>query len=151
MHSALANKSTLTAPGEPPTDSSRQGGSEGQLLDMLPENFRGEPRPPRHAGQFCRNPSRDNHSGGSAEPRTGGLSDSLQPGNGGLPSYGADFGDIFHRAARYVDSILRGVKPSELPVQLPIKYMMVINLKTAKALGLTIPPPLLGRTDEIIQ
>jgi len=50
-----------------------------------------------------------------------------------------------------VDSILRGVKPSELPVQLPIKYMMVINLKTAKALGLTIPPPLLGRTDEIIQ
>ena len=59
--------------------------------------------------------------------------------------------NIFHRAARYLDSILRGLKPSELPVQLPIKYLMVINLKTAKVLGLTIPPSLLGRADEVIQ
>ena len=75
----------------------------------------------------------------------------LQARNGGLLSYGADFEDIFHRAARYVDSILRGLKPSELPVQLPIKYLMVVNLKTAKALGLTIPPSLLGRADELIR
>jgi putative ABC transport system substrate-binding protein len=66
-------------------------------------------------------------------------------------SYAADFRDIFHRAARYVDSILRGAKPSELPVQMPIKYLMVINLKAAKALGLTVPPSILLRADEMIE
>jgi ABC-type uncharacterized transport system substrate-binding protein len=71
--------------------------------------------------------------------------------DGGLLSYGADFRDIFHRAARYVDSILRGAKPPELPVQTPIKYLMVINLKTAKALGLTIPDKLLAIADEVIE
>jgi putative tryptophan/tyrosine transport system substrate-binding protein len=71
--------------------------------------------------------------------------------DGGLLSYGADFQDIFRRAARYVDSILRGAKPSELPVQMPIKYLMVINLKTAKALGLTVPPGLLVAADEVIE
>jgi putative ABC transport system substrate-binding protein len=71
--------------------------------------------------------------------------------DGGLLSYGADFSDIFHRAARYVDSILRGAKPSELPVQLPTKYLMVINLKTAKALGLTVPPSILLSADEVIE
>ncbi len=59
---------------------------------------------------------------------------------GGLLSYGADFRDIFHRAARYVDRILRGTKPSELPVQMPVKYLMIVNLQTAKALGIVVPP-----------
>jgi putative ABC transport system substrate-binding protein len=71
--------------------------------------------------------------------------------DGGLLSYGADFQDIFHRTARYVDSVLRGTKPSELPVQLPTKYLMVINLKTAKALGLTVPPSILLSADEVIE
>ena len=71
--------------------------------------------------------------------------------DGGLLSYGADFKDMFHRSARYVDNILRGAKPSELPVQLPTKYLMVINLKTAKALGLTVPPILLAAADEVIE
>ena len=71
--------------------------------------------------------------------------------DGGLLSYGADFRDIFHRAARYVDSILHGAKPSELPVQLPTKYLMVINLKTAMALGLTVPPSILLSADEVIE
>jgi ABC-type uncharacterized transport system substrate-binding protein len=71
--------------------------------------------------------------------------------DGGLLSYAADFRDIFRRAARYVDGILRGAKPSQLPVQMPIKYLMVINLKTAKALGLTVPPALLVAADEVIE
>ena len=71
--------------------------------------------------------------------------------DGGLLSYGADFQDIFHRSARYVDSILRGAKPSQLPVQLPTKYLMVVNLKTAKALGLTVPSSILLSADELIQ
>ena len=68
--------------------------------------------------------------------------------DGGLLSYGAD---IFHRAARYVDQFLRGAKPSELPVQLPTKYLMVINLRTAKALSLTVPPTLLATANEVIE
>jgi putative tryptophan/tyrosine transport system substrate-binding protein len=71
--------------------------------------------------------------------------------DGGLLSYGANFRDIFRRAARYVDSILRGAKPSELPVQMPTKYLMIINIKTAKALGLTVPPALLVAADEVIE
>jgi putative tryptophan/tyrosine transport system substrate-binding protein len=71
--------------------------------------------------------------------------------DGGLLSYGADFRDIFRRATRYVDSILRGAKPSELPVQMPIKYLMIINHKTAKALGLAVPPALLVAADEVIE
>jgi putative tryptophan/tyrosine transport system substrate-binding protein len=71
--------------------------------------------------------------------------------DGGLLSYGADFGDIFHRAARYVASILRGAKPSELPVQMPVKYLMIINLRTAKELGLTVPPAILLSADEVIE
>jgi putative ABC transport system substrate-binding protein len=70
---------------------------------------------------------------------------------GGLLSYGADGVDIIRRAASYVDRILRGAKPAELPVQLPTKYEMVVNLKTAKALGLTIPPNLLTIADEVIE
>ena len=71
--------------------------------------------------------------------------------DGGLLSYGADFQDIFRRSASYVDRILRGAKPSELPVQLPIKYLMVVNLRTAKALGLTVPPSILLVADEVIE
>ena len=71
--------------------------------------------------------------------------------DGGLLSYGVDPVDNWRRAATYVDRILRGAKPEELPVQLPIKFEMVINLKTAKALGLTVPQSILLSADEVIQ
>jgi putative tryptophan/tyrosine transport system substrate-binding protein len=76
---------------------------------------------------------------------------SAYPRDGGLLSYAPDLVDIFRRAASYVDRILRGAKPGDLPVQFPVKYEMVINLKTAKALGLTIPETLLATADEVIQ
>jgi putative ABC transport system substrate-binding protein len=77
--------------------------------------------------------------------------DSAFARDGGLVSYGVDLVDNWRRAATYVDRILRGAKPGDLPAQFPIKFEMVVNFKTAKALGLAVPPSILLRADEVIE
>jgi len=71
--------------------------------------------------------------------------------DGGLTSYGPSIGDLFRQGARYVDKILRGTKPEDLPFEQPVTFELIVNLKTAKALGLTVPSSLLVRADEVIE
>jgi putative ABC transport system substrate-binding protein len=110
-----------------------------------------EAAPCRYAGCIHDRASRADHIGGGPKQRPGGLYRSDFARDGRLLSYGPDLLDNLRRAATYVDRILRGEKPGDLPVQFPTKFEMVVNRKTATALGLAIPPSILLRADEVIE
>ena len=134
----------------------RQLHPRGERIERLSEAFRG-----LHAGAVRPRAGGHPHLPAARRPagtqrRTdrggpGGLHRRLFVDDGGLVSYGYDLLDQFRRAATYVDRILKGEKPSDLPVQAPTKYDLVINLKAAKALSLEIPPTVLARADEVIE